>query len=174
MTHLTLDDCRGMDARDPLAPLREQFELPPGVIYLDGNSLGAMPKASLARAREVITQEWGTGLIRSWNTAGWFELPRRLGNKLGRLIGASDGEVVVTDTTSIYLFKVLAADEIGMHLTESLAMFPASSVSGFYLGHPDSVYFNVGQIGEDQLKDMAERRGIDLEEMRRALAPNLG
>ena len=61
-----------------------------------------------------------------------------------------------------------------MHLTESLAMFPASSVSGFYLGHPDAVYFNVGQIGEDQLKDMAERRGIDLEEMRRALAPNLG
>ena len=109
MTHLTLDDCRGMDARDPLAPLRDQFELPPGVIYLDGNSLGAMPKASLARAREVITQEWGTGLIRSWNTAGWFELPRRLGNKLGRLIGASDGEVVVTDTTSINLFKVLAA-----------------------------------------------------------------
>ena len=65
MTHLTLDDCRAMDARDPLAPLREQFELPPGVVYLDGNSLGAMPKAALARAQEVITQEWGTGLIRS-------------------------------------------------------------------------------------------------------------
>ena len=55
MTHLTLDDCRAMDARDPLAPLREQFELPPGVVYLDGNSLGAMPKAALARAQEVIT-----------------------------------------------------------------------------------------------------------------------
>ena len=109
MTHLTLDDCRAMDARDPLAPLREQFELPPGVVYLDGNSLGAMPKAALARAQEVITQEWGTGLIRSWNTAGWFELPRRLGNKLGRLIGARDDEVVVTDTTSINLFKLLAA-----------------------------------------------------------------
>ena len=109
MTHLTLADCRAMDARDPLAPLRAQFELPPGVIYLDGNSLGAMPRAALARAQEVITQEWGTGLIRSWNTAGWFELPRRLGNKLGRLIGAQDGEVIVTDTTSINLFKVLAA-----------------------------------------------------------------
>jgi 5-methyltetrahydrofolate--homocysteine methyltransferase len=72
------------------------------------------------------------------------------------------------------LFQVLAADEIGMTLTDSLAMFPASSVSGFYLAHPDSTYFNVGQIGEDQLADMAERRGISLDVMRRALAPNLG
>ena len=109
MTHLTLADCRAMDARDPLAPLREQFALPPDVIYLDGNSLGAAPKAALARAREVITQEWGVGLIRSWNTAGWFELPRRLGNMVARLIGAGEDEVVVTDTTSTNLFKVLAA-----------------------------------------------------------------
>ncbi|MEG2048032.1 MAG: vitamin B12 dependent-methionine synthase activation domain-containing protein, partial [Comamonas sp.] len=77
-------------------------------------------------------------------------------------------------TAKTDLFKVLNADEIGMYLTESLAMFPASSVSGFYLGHTGATYFNVGQIGEDQLKDMAERRGIDLEVMRRALSPNLG
>ena len=77
-------------------------------------------------------------------------------------------------TAKTDLFKVLNAEEIGMHLTESLAMFPASSVSGFYLGHPDAVYFNVGQIGEDQLADMAERRGLGIEELRRALAPNLG
>ncbi|MPM38387.1 Kynureninase [bioreactor metagenome] len=106
---LTLADCRAMDARDPLAALRDQFALPEGVIYLDGNSLGAMPKASLARAQGVIAEEWGTGLIRSWNTAGWFDLPRRLGDQLARLIGGKDGEVVVTDTTSINLFKVLAA-----------------------------------------------------------------
>lgn len=106
---ITLTDCRAMDARDPLAPLRTQFELPPGVIYLDGNSLGAMPRTALARAQEVVTQEWGTGLIRSWNTAGWFDLPRRLGNKLARLVGAQGDEVVVTDTTSTNLFKVLAA-----------------------------------------------------------------
>ncbi|WP_259649294.1 methionine synthase [Delftia sp. UME58] len=72
------------------------------------------------------------------------------------------------------LFAVLKADEIGMTLTESLAMNPASSVSGFYIGHPDSVYFNVGEIGEDQLADMAARRGVDIEELRRLLAPNLG
>ncbi|WP_198971125.1 kynureninase [Xylophilus sp. ASV27] len=106
---ITLADCREMDARDPLARLREQFELPEGVIYLDGNSLGAMPKASLKRAQDVISQEWGVGLIRSWNTAGWFDLPRRLGDKLARLVGAKAGEVVVTDTTSTNLFKVMAA-----------------------------------------------------------------
>ena len=77
-------------------------------------------------------------------------------------------------TAKIDLFKVLAADEIGMTLTESLAMNPASSVSGFYIGNPDAVYFNVGQIGEDQLADMAARRGMDIEELRRYLAPNLG
>ena len=97
---ISLADCRAMDARDPLAALRDQFTLPADVIYLDGNSLGATPKTAIARATEVITQEWATGLIRSWNTAGWFDLPRRLGNKLARLIGGKDNEVVVTDTTS--------------------------------------------------------------------------
>lgn len=77
-------------------------------------------------------------------------------------------------TAKIDLFKALQADEIGMTLTESLAMNPASSVSGFYIGNPEAVYFNVGQIGEDQLVDMAERRGMDVEELRRFLAPNLG
>ena len=106
---LTLADCRSMDAGDSLAKLRNQFDLPANTIYLDGNSLGAMPKASLKRAQAVISEEWGSGLIRSWNTAGWFDLPRTLGNKLARLVGGRDNEVVVTDTTSINLFKVLAA-----------------------------------------------------------------
>ncbi|WP_080771138.1 methionine synthase [Comamonas thiooxydans] len=77
-------------------------------------------------------------------------------------------------TAKIDLFKALQADEIGMTLTESLAMNPASSVSGFYIGNPEASYFNVGQIGEDQLADMAQRRGMDVEELRRYLAPNLG
>jgi len=105
----TRNDCLDRDAQDPLAALRDQFDLPAGVIYLDGNSLGARPKASLTRVQHVVAQEWGHDLIRSWNTAGWFEMPRRLGNKLAPLIGAGDGEVVVTDTTSINLFKALAA-----------------------------------------------------------------
>jgi kynureninase len=101
--------CLALDQQDPLAPLRERFELPQGVIYLDGNSLGARPRAALARAQEVVAQEWGEGLIRSWNTAGWFDMPRRLGDRLAPLIGAQAGEVVVTDTTSLNLFKALAA-----------------------------------------------------------------
>lgn len=105
----TRTHCLTLDEQDPLAPLREQFVLPDGVIYLDGNSLGARPVAALARAQAVIVEEWGNGLIRSWNSAGWADLAQRLGNRLAPLIGARDAEVVITDTTSINLFKVLSA-----------------------------------------------------------------
>ncbi|MBY4948845.1 kynureninase [Cupriavidus respiraculi] len=109
MTDSTREHYLSLDQQDPLRELRAHFALPDGVIYLDGNSLGARPRAAAARAAAVVQEEWGTGLIRSWNTAGWFELPRRLGNRLAPLIGAGTDEVVVTDTTSINLFKVLAA-----------------------------------------------------------------
>lgn len=105
----TLQDCRALDAQDPLRTLRQQFTLPEDVIYLDGNSLGVLPKTAAARVAEAVTAEWGQGLIRSWNSAGWFELPQRLGNKIARLIGAAPGEVVATDSTSINLYKVLSA-----------------------------------------------------------------
>ncbi len=105
----TLQDCQQRDATDPLRSLRNLFSIPPGVIYLDGNSLGVMPKAAAARAAQVITQEWGVDLIRSWNSAGWFDLPQRLGNMIAPLIGAGQDEVVATDTTSINLYKVLSA-----------------------------------------------------------------
>ncbi|MBW8722363.1 MAG: kynureninase [Polaromonas sp.] len=105
----TLQDCRALDAQDPLRALRQQFILPEGVIYLDGNSLGVLPKTAAARVAEAVTAEWGQGLIRSWNSAGWFELPQRLGNKIAQLIGAAPGEVVATDSTSINLYKVLSA-----------------------------------------------------------------
>ncbi|MGG5752550.1 kynureninase [Zafaria sp. Z1313] len=106
---LTRADCLALDAADPLAGFRGRFELPDGVVYLDGNSLGALPRGAAERAQEVVTAEWGRGLIRSWNTAGWFGLPRTLGDKLSRLIGGAPGETVVTDTTSLNLFKALAA-----------------------------------------------------------------
>ena len=105
----TLHDCQQRDATDPLRPLRELFSVPEGLIYLDGNSLGVMPKSAAARAAQVVGQEWGQGLIRSWNTASWVDLPQRLGNKIAPLIGAGQGEVVATDSTSINLFKVLSA-----------------------------------------------------------------
>ena len=105
----TLEDCQQSDAQDPLRHLRGQFILPEGLIYLDGNSLGALPKTAAARVAEVVTQEWGVGLIRSWDKAGWFKQPQRLGDKIARLIGANPGEVVATDSTSINLYKVLSA-----------------------------------------------------------------
>ena len=105
----TRQDCLARDAQDPLAPLREQFMLPPGRIYLDGNSLGVLPRATPARVAQVVTQEWGQGLIESWNSAGWIDLPQRVGDKIARLVGAGAGELVVADSTSVNLFKVLSA-----------------------------------------------------------------
>ncbi len=106
---LTLEHCRRLDAGDPLRPLRAQFVLPEGVIYLDGNSLGASPRSAAARAAQVVNDEWGQQLITAWNSAGWFTLPQRLGDKIARLVGARAGEVVATDSTSINLYKVLSA-----------------------------------------------------------------
>jgi len=100
--------CLSFDRQDPLASLRDEFTLPQGVIYLDGNSLGALPRLTLPRLNEVIGQEWGTGLIRSWNAAHWVEAPARIGDKIARLIGAKPGEVIVADSTSVNLFKLLA------------------------------------------------------------------
>ena len=107
------DDCLNDDSRDPLASLRAQFSLDrvdrEGVIYLDGNSLGVLPKAAIARIKDVVDSEWGGGLIRSWNTAGWITLAQRIGDKIATLVGARAGEVIVADSTSINLFKALSA-----------------------------------------------------------------
>ena len=105
----TRQDCLALDANDPLAPLREQFALPAGKIYLDGNSLGVMPRTAPARVAQVVTQEWGQDLIESWNSAGWIDLPQRIGDKIARLVGVDAGELVVADSTSVNLFKVLSA-----------------------------------------------------------------
>ncbi len=108
MTPHTLSDCQVLDQHDPLRSLRDLFQLPEGVIYLDGNSLGVLPKATPARVAQAVVQEWGNDLIKSWNTAGWFQMPLKVGNKIARLIGAKDHEVVAADSTSINLFKVLS------------------------------------------------------------------
>jgi kynureninase len=94
--------------RSDFARTRALFDLPEGVIYLDGNSLGALPRATAARVRTVVEREWGDGLIRSWNGAGWIDAPRRVGAKIALLIGAHDNEVICADSTSLNLFKVLA------------------------------------------------------------------
>ncbi len=113
MPPLTRDACEARDRADGLAPLRALFALDAadarGDIYLDGNSLGPLPRATAARVQQVVEQEWGDGLIRSWNTAGWITLPQHIGDKLARLVGVDAGELVVADSTSVNLYKVLAA-----------------------------------------------------------------
>lgn len=106
---ISRSDLAALDARDPLAPLRDRFVLPPGIIYLDGNSLGAMPRAAAERVRRTLDHDWSQALIKSWNSAGWIGLPIRVGEKIGRLIGARSGETLVADSTSINLFKLLTS-----------------------------------------------------------------
>ncbi len=102
-------DAEQADFTDPLRSYRDRFDLPDGVLYLDGNSLGALPKTVRQRVAKTISEEWGEQLIRSWNTADWVHLPQRVGRKIANLIGAGDGSVVSADSTSINLFKVLSA-----------------------------------------------------------------
>lgn len=107
MLDLAAIDAR--DASDPLRPFRQRFTLPEGTIYLDGNSLGAASPSVLAELEHAAKVEWADDLIRSWNTAGWFDLPVVLGDRIGRLVGAAAGQVVVADTTSINVYKALHA-----------------------------------------------------------------
>jgi len=104
-----LADLRALDAADPLRPFRDRFDLPKGLIYLDGNSLGALPKATRERLKAAVDVEWGNGLIRSWNTHDWIGAPARIGDKIAGLIGAKAGEVIVADSTSVNLFKLITA-----------------------------------------------------------------
>ncbi len=105
---LSRQDMIARDNDDALAGFRDEFELPEGVIYLDGNSLGAMPKAAKKRVADVVAKEWGRDLITSWNINGWFDLPHRLGDQTAKLVGAQAGEILVTDSTGINLYKLLA------------------------------------------------------------------
>jgi kynureninase len=105
---LTRADAEAMDAADELALLRGEFLLPGGIVYLDGNSLGALPRRTAERVREVVEREWGRDLIRSWNANGWIDLPARVAGLVAPLIGASADEVAVADSTSVNVFKLLA------------------------------------------------------------------
>ena len=106
---MTRDDAAARDLADPLGHLRNQFELPDGLIYLDGNSLGPLPVDVRERVAAVVADEWGRDLITSWNTHDWIGLPARVGAKIARLIGAAQDSVVPGDSTSVQLFKLLVA-----------------------------------------------------------------
>lgn len=102
-------EAEALDTADPLGPVRALFQLDPELIYLDGHSLGAAPAAALEAASNAAADEWARGLIRSWNDAGWFDLPLRVGDQIARIIGAKAGEVIVTDSVSVNLFKLAGA-----------------------------------------------------------------
>jgi len=101
--------CVARDSVDPLRTFRDRFVLPEGIIYLDGNSLGPIPRAAAGILNRTIEQEWGQDLIKSWNSAGWFDMPARLGDRVGALMGAAPGQTLVCDTTSINLYKAVHA-----------------------------------------------------------------
>lgn len=141
------------DAADPLAGYRARFVLPEGVIYLDGNSLGALPKATPKRVQELVEQEWGVGLIRSWNSAGWFEAAGRVGAKIAPLIGASPSEVIACDSTSVNLFKLIAA---------ALQMRPGRKV---VLSEPGNFPTDLYMIAGLEAQGLAERRLAERERL---------
>ena len=132
------DACERLDAADSSTDMRDLFALPEGVIYLDGNSLGALPKHVPERMQAAITGEWGRDLIRSWNLHGWVDLPRRVGDRIAGLIGANPGSVIACDSTTVNLFKVVSA---ALQLTERTVVL---SDSGNF---PTDLYAMAG-IGE--------------------------
>ena len=109
MTRFSFTAAQEQDKADPLAALRNNFHLPENIIYLDGNSLGALPKNVIGVVNTTITKEWGNGLIRSWNDADWIRLPQRIGGKIAPLIGNAPHQVIMADSTSVNLFKTLSA-----------------------------------------------------------------
>jgi kynureninase len=156
---LTRAACAALDAADPVAVWRERFALPEGVIYLDGNSLGPLPKAAEGLIRDVVRRQWGEDLITSWNKHGWVDLPQRLGTKIARLIGAQPHEVIVAESTSVNLFKLLAA-ALGLRPGRSVVV---SERSNF----PTDLY--VAQGLRDLLGERMALRLVSSDELEAAL-----
>lgn len=108
-TEISLQLLQQLDQQDPLAEKRNAFVLPENTVYLDGNSLGAMPKVAAERAQQVLAQQWSQDLIKSWNSHSWIDLPGVVGEKIARLVGAGSGQLICCDSTSVNLFKVLSS-----------------------------------------------------------------
>ena len=163
MTDLTRSELVALDQADPLRDFRDEFVLPEGMIYLDGNSLGALPRATPGRVAAVVEQEWGRGLIRSWNDAGWIGLPTVLGDKIARLLGAAPGTVAVADSTSVNVFKLLAV---------ALALQPGRRVILSEAGNfPTDLYIAEGLV--ELLGHSHTLRLVEPDDIAAALGPDV-
>jgi kynureninase len=152
-------EAAALDRSDELSPFREQFHIPEGVIYLDGNSLGPLPRAVPERIDQVVREEWGQDLVRSWNQNQWIDLPLQVGTAIGKLVGAVAKEVIVTDSVSVNLFKLLAA---------ALRMRPQRQVIlSERENFPTDLYMAQGLV--DLLGDRAELRLVERDQLRSAL-----
>ena len=157
MTTDTFARARSLDAADPLKAARDAFYVPEGIVYLDGNSLGCLPRATPGRVEEVVRQEWGRDLIGSWNSAGWIDLPTRVGGKIAPLIGAHANEVIVADSVSVNIFKLIGA---------ALALRPGRTVILSEEGNfPTDVYMIEGL----EAQGLARRRLVERERLEAAL-----
>ena len=143
----TLAQAKAMDSNDPLRHLRDAFFLPQGVTYLDGNSLGPLPLAVSEHVNQVITAQWGHGLITSWNQHNWIHLPQKVGDRIGQLIGAAPGQTLCCDSISVNLFKVLSV---------ALQRFSGSVVLSSEDNFPTDLYMVEG------LRDIFSARNIEL------------
>lgn len=152
-----LERARQLDRADPLAEYRGRFAVPEGVIYLDGNSLGCLPEATPGRIAQVVRGEWGNGLIRSWNSADWIGMPQRVGGKIAPLIGAEPDEVIAADSTSVNLFKLIAA---------ALKMKPGRKV---VLSEPGNFPTDLYMIAGLEAQGLAKRRLAERERLGDAL-----
>jgi kynureninase len=159
---ITRDACLARDRADPLAAWRARFALPEGAIYLDGNSLGALPRHVPERVAETVATQWGEHLITSWNRHGWFDMPRKVGEKIGRLIGAPPGTVAVCDTISVNLYKLLAG---------ALSLTPERRVILSDTGNfPSDLYIAQGLIAH--LDHGHELRLVDPEDVASHIGPD--
>jgi kynureninase len=156
-------DCEALDRADPLAHKRQAFSIPDGLVYLDGNSLGVLPAHVPERLRQVAEMQWGRDLISSWNLHGWVDLPRVVGNRIARLIGAPPDSVIAGDTISVNLFKLLGA---------AAKLSPARRVILSDSGNfPSDLY--VAQGLRDLLEDGYELRVVTPEEVEGAIDESL-
>lgn len=157
----TFEDARALDAADPLAVMRERFALPEAILYLDGNSLGALPRATMAAQQDAVERQWGTDLIRSWNSNDWIGAPQRIGAKIAALIGAKPHEVIVTDSVSVNLFKLIIAATRLQSGRRQILTEPGNFPTDLYTANGASGVLSDHIVHTEPAGDLADALGPD-------------